>query len=295
MSWSVYSNIFWIPNYIIDNDQDTSVSIGFSDIDSIVCRTLGIPRVTFSNSGNVILANDLVVSGSSQLGPISQSELNLLAGRTYIPNIIGTDNYVPLFNGTNNLDVSNVSQSEIQLLNGMTAVQTGTTDNSTLVTKGYVDDKAGAVTCYAMHVTPTNTNAGGSAVGWNTRPLNVLNTTGLTSGNSCPFATLSSNQVSLVAGTYDIEAMSVTYSSMGHQLQIVNISDGVGYFGVGGYNGGSSATPTYAYASITIASTKVFMLYHYFEKAQSSSGLGLGLGLISGYDLVWGFMKIIKK
>jgi len=44
------------------------------------------------------------------------------------------------FDGTANLNASAISEAEINLLNGKTDVVTGSTNNASLVTRGYVDD-----------------------------------------------------------------------------------------------------------------------------------------------------------
>ena len=277
--------------YIADRNLKTSISVGFEDADTIVFTILGLSQATINSTG-VNFINSFTVNGSTQLSSVTQTQLNLLDNRTYIPYAVGTDNYVPLFNGTNNLDASNISQTEVQLLNGMTAVQTGSNNNTTLVTKGYVDDSSSISFCYAMHVTPNNTNGGGSAIGWNPRTINRINSTGSTDAGSCSFASIGSNQIYITAGTYDIEVYSYLFGVSRHQVILTNITDGIVYPGTGSLSDSVACAMSVVRSKMNLASTKTFTVSHWGQYAKPTNGLGIAAN--SGAEQIFVLVRMVK-
>lgn len=135
-----------------------------------------------------------------------------------------------------------------------------------------------------------NTVSGGALTGGvpATRPLNteVFDPDGLCS--------LSSNQFTLVAGTYEMEFDAYAMQTNGDQTYLYNVSDGVIVFrGMSGYSG--SAYGASAYASgvgvFTIASAKVFELR---TSGTTTSGHGLGYQSSQGGTEIYTTVKMKK-
>lgn len=117
-------------------------------------------------------------------------------------------------------------------------------------------------------------NSGGtfSSGDWRTRPLN---TESFDIGN---IVTLSSNQFTLGAGAYIIDARGMAMRVNDNQMRIYNITDsttdivGMNTYFHGTYGGGSN----FLMGQITITGTKVFELQHRCETSRSSDGFGPG-------------------
>jgi len=133
-----------------------------------------------------------------------------------------------------------------------------------------------------QHTTSSGTDGGAtSSSTWNTRPIN-------TTAVSQTWASISSNQITLSAGTYSIDWQETIYRSDATQSRLRNITDsttaalGLAYRsdGVGG-----------GFGKTTIASSKTFELQHY-TASNDSSGLGLDAG--SGENNVFATIKITK-
>jgi hypothetical protein len=113
----------------------------------------------------------------------------------------------------------------------------------------------------------TSGTAGGGVSGatWNIRTLNNE------ASDSGGHATLSSNQVTLAAGTYRFSAFASTGGPALHRLRLWNDSDsavvaqGPGAEGLGVYN---------VSGQFTIASSKAFELQHYSTAARAGDGQG---------------------
>jgi len=137
---------------------------------------------------------------------------------------------------------------------------------------------------YAIFQHTTSSGTGGGATSsstWNTRPIN-------TTAVSQTWASISSNQITLSAGTYSIEWQETIYRSDATQSRFRNVTDsttaalGLAYRsdGVGG-----------GFGKTTIASSKTFELQHY---TQSNDSNGLGNDTSSGEDNVFATIKITK-
>jgi len=125
----------------IDNTGLTTIQAGAVNLTTDVAGVLPIANGGTNTSS--VLTNDRVMT--SQGGGILSStttatELALLNSRTYIPNVSGTNNFVGIVTGTNNITTGVVSEAEISLLNGMLSVSSGVANNDKIVTQGYVDD-----------------------------------------------------------------------------------------------------------------------------------------------------------
>lgn len=138
----------------------------------------------------------------------------------------------------------------------------------------------------------SGTAAGASVVGINTRTLNTVVYNGISG------ASLASNQVTLPAGTYRIQASAPMQQSQNSQLLLKNVSDAT-YAKTGKYNH-SSTTASYGSTEstldcvVTIPSQKTFQLDHWISNAQATFGLGAVVSSASGYTVVYASMQITK-
>lgn len=118
----------------------------------------------------------------------------------------------------------------------------------------------------------SGTNGGTSTSA--TTHTRVLNTEVFDVNNNC---TLSSNQFTLDAGTYDIMAFAPAYNNAGRtKLRLYNVSDAV--YTLEGHSGAVAASSQDTLSlrgRFTIASTKTLELRHYFEVGFATQGLGL--------------------
>jgi hypothetical protein len=115
--------------------------------------------------------------------------------------------------------------------------------------------------------------SGAPSVGiWNTRVLNTVR------ANEISGASLSSNQVTLPAGTYEYEGSASLANGSYHKAQLFNVTDAVVI--VNGTTGSANATTPFTSYSLlrgkfTLSSTKTISLRHYVS---TSSGLSYGTG-----------------
>lgn len=118
-------------------------------------------------------------------------------------------------------------------------------------------------------------NAGGTftAAAWQTR---TLNTEVVDSNSDC---TLASNQFTLVAGTYEIEASAPGAAVNQHQIRLRNITDST--TDATGTSEFSSTAQTRSHLKIrlTIAGSKAFEIQHYCQ----TTGVGNGFGVTGGF------------
>ena len=122
----------------------------------------------------------------------------------------------------------------------------------------------------------TDATPGGSSVaGVNQRDLNTVVI------NNISGASLGSNQITLPAGTYYIDATAPSYLSNRTCLDLYNVTDfGIQLPGSPTYSGATGATvvPDKVRGEFTITGTKVFRLNHYCETARVTFGLGVEVG-----------------
>jgi hypothetical protein len=133
----------------------------------------------------------------------------------------------------------------------------------------------GFTTANLLHVREeqsSGTNAGSSSAGSNIR---VLNTTVV---NNIASASLSSNQITLPAGTYWVELTAPAFSPDRARVGLYNVTDSVLVFaGQVYYSTGSNAmTVAKAQGYLTVVGTKVFEVRHYLQSSFGTYGLGLG-------------------
>ena len=135
------------------------------------------------------------------------------------------------------------------------------------------------------------TNGGTFTSGaWRTRDLNT------TVFNNITSCSLSSNQISLPAGTYIINAQAPAFDISQGQARLYNITDSsVAIQGASTYcaAGTSDATaPALVLGAFTIAGTKTFELQHRAGETQASNGFGVDTGF--GVNNVYSQITITK-
>lgn len=126
------------------------------------------------------------------------------------------------------------------------------------------------------------TNGGGitgstSPVTWTTRTLNKIV---LNPGSR---ASLSNNQITLAAGTYDIDALVPAYACNNHQSGLYNVSDSDWVtltdgtskaYGTSEYNSNAAQTPSRIWGRFTLASSKVLEIRTSASGTRATTGLG---------------------
>jgi hypothetical protein len=112
--------------------------------------------------------------------------------------------------------------------------------------------------------------------------------------NEISGASLSSNQITLPAGTYFVEASALAVSVNGNRLRFYNVTDGA-VAGEEGQNAhcssGTGATAVLG-TRFTIASQKVFELDHYTQTGIASFGLGINVS--TGTEEIYADVKVWK-
>lgn len=129
-----------------------------------------------------------------------------------------------------------------------------------------------------------------------TAQTRVLNTT---VANTISGASLSSNQITLPAGTYRINADAPSTANA-HRAFLYNVTDGVVQL-VGSNENCKTTADSDPIASrsnvrgrFTIADTKIFQLRHYTSEATTNTGLGTVM-TNAGYNEVYSQVEIIKE
>lgn len=140
----------------------------------------------------------------------------------------------------------------------------------------------------------SGTQGGSSVAGTQTRTLNtIVDSTGIV-------GSLSSNQFTLPAGTYKIDASCPAYYVARHRARIRNITDGTtALLGTSEYalsngTGNNDAPQTRSFISgeIVITSSKTFELQHYTQNSTATTGLGAASS--SGENEVYATVTITK-
>jgi len=91
-------------------------------------------------------------------------------------------------------------------------------------------------------------------------------------------ASLSSNQITLPAGTYYLEASAPAYQVQNHRAFLYNVTDtSVEVLGTTDYIASSNQTRSFVKGRFTIASSKVFELRHFTDQPIASQGLGVSV------------------
>ena len=126
----------------------------------------------------------------------------------------------------------------------------------------------------------------------NTFPTRTLN---VVIENSITGASLSSNQITLPAGTYRVEGSFPAYSCNRHQSRLRNITDSTTELeGTSGYsdNTNNGYSDSDIVGNFTIASSKVFEVQHGSSATQATNGLGNPANLLTSE--IYGRIKLVK-
>jgi len=120
----------------------------------------------------------------------------------------------------------------------------------------------------------TNGTSGGTFTNgaWRTRDINTTNTNTI---NGC---SLSSNQITLAAGTYLIKAKVPAYQVNSHKGSLYNTTDAsYTLYGTSESAGNGAYDPTHSFIEgiFTIAGSKVFEIKHICQSSISTNGFGL--------------------
>lgn len=140
---------------------------------------------------------------------------------------------------------------------------------------------------YFKDVKTSGTDGGTfTAAAWQTRTIN-------TTENSKSWATLSSNQITLDTGTYEIEASAPAYGVDSHQTRFYNVSDTTDAI-IGSSEmtaaGNNVVTRSVIKGIITIAAQKIFELRHRCDTTRATNGYGLACNF--GVDEIYSIVKI---
>lgn len=163
----------------------------------------------------------------------------------------------------------------------------GTTDPSSDVTNWLVVSNQPPRILVVRDEKTSGTNAGASIFGTQQRTLNTVVI------NTISGASLSSNNVTLPAGTYLVEASTPAFNANAHQASLVNVTDSITYTGTSetASSSGGCATKSFIDTYFTITSAKVFKINHFTTTVNAT---GLGPNTSSGLPEVYTVAKFTK-
>lgn len=123
---------------------------------------------------------------------------------------------------------------------------------------------------------------------WRTRTLNTE------VSDAGGVGSLSSNQITLPAGTYIVHAWAPAYSVAGHRLRLQNITDTATILlGSSTYSVASTQSHAQLMGRFVLAGSKAIELQHYCENTQATNGLGAG-GAFAGVTEVFASIELWK-
>jgi len=135
---------------------------------------------------------------------------------------------------------------------------------------------------------------GGAATGgaYNTRDLNNVLT------NEIAGASLSANQVTLPAGTYDFMAVAPAFRVDGHVLRLQDITGAAtlvdGMSGLTRFDNFEFETHSFAWGRFTLAVTSAIELQHFTVTARIINGLGVNLNQATVGDEIYAHARFWK-
>lgn len=173
---------------------------------------------------------------------------------------------------TNNASIVTQKGANIVTQAGDTCVLRAISEN-TVEVLSYAPGAAPPI-LHIQHQTSSGTPGGSNTAGaYNTRPLNTIIT------NTISGASLSANQITLPAGTYDISAEGSLYAGASIRTRLRNVTDSVTtLLGTSDYSNQSSITTVKStvVGRFTIAAQKTFEVQHYIV------GTGGGASALGG-------------
>lgn len=255
---------------------DATVRPTVNDIGALGTATISWSDL-FLASGGVINWNNSNVTLTHSVGALA------LAGALTVSSTLGVTGALTCSSTvTANGGVSTTAISASSTL----AVTGAATLSSTLAVTGLI---TGRIALLHVRDEKADTTAGGTASGstWNTRTLNTAVT------NEISGASLASNQITLPAGTYEIDASAPQWGSGHGKLRLRNITDGSDAI-IGQNEADGDATAgvcCHLRGRFTIAGAKVFELHHWTQNGQVTEGLGraVSAGVTEVYAevLIW--------
>lgn len=144
-----------------------------------------------------------------------------------------------------------------------------TADQRTYLADGVSGYVAAPYAC-VQHSVASGTHGGGcTAATWNTRPLNVVQS------DDSGIVALASNQITLQAGTYEINARSVAFACSSSKTRLRNITDSTTtLLGSDVYHSSTTAAESVVSGRFKILSAKTFELQHWTQNTVATNGLG---------------------
>jgi hypothetical protein len=147
-----------------------------------------------------------------------------------------------------------------------------TYDASASAAKKVLLNKIGSFGSQLLHVREeqvSGTNGGTFTNGaWRTRVINTAKTNEIG-------ASLGSNQITLLAGTYFVIASAPAAFTNSHKAKLYNITDAADVIlGTSEYNGTTAQTRSWIIGRFTISGTKVFEIQHQCQSTRATDGLG---------------------
>lgn len=148
-----------------------------------------------------------------------------------------------------------------------------------------------AVSGYMLlqHQLASGTDGGSGAAGVNTRPLNTTVT------NTITGASLTANQFTLPAGTFELDGIAAAYASNVNKAYFYNVTSSLSYMGVNqrAASPGGSGSLSRAQAFVVLAAPAVFELRHEYQTAAPTNGFGVAIG--SGSSEVYAIVSVKQK
>lgn len=302
-------------NTIVNADINTNAAISYSKLnlsnsitnnDIATNANIDVQKLSGATISGVVLGNNLFsltinsnyLTGTSYNGSVGVALSVKASSQSVNGNIVARDsqgnfsaNTIDL---TQNLNVNSGTISARQVTVGVNGLTIQSNGNLTVNSGGYIIGQV--PTLHLQDQKASGTNGGTFTAGsWIRRTLNTVVT------NTITGSSLSSDQITLTAGTYEIIAHLPAYSSNSHQSRFVSSTAGIAIYGTTEYanardTGGEkseSMSRSMINGRFTINSTiNDFQLEHRCSDTRTTDGFGLAcnFGNIEVYSDI-----IIKK
>ncbi|HEU4708295.1 MAG TPA: hypothetical protein VFS17_03190 [Methylophilaceae bacterium] len=194
---------------------------------------------------------------------------------------------IPVNEGTANGDTRWALTTNDPIVVGTTAL---TFSNVTGLTQAAADARYTGIGYMLVRDEKAQNTSGGANTG-GTTATRTLNTV---VANTIPGASLSSNQITLPAGTYRVRASAPAYNVDRHRVMLYDVSLG-NAFALGTTESSSSTVTNRSFVTyrFTLAATKVLELRHFTTTSNATNGFGIQVNS-SGVE-VYGEVEIIKE